>query len=100
MITSTSNLFDSGECPVRIEAYVHPVVASVLQYVASANDWNPERTIREALRIGLKRLEYDAADQYFCQDQILEYVREAISAGRSDLFFDSYDDEDTPYEGS
>lgn len=99
MITSTSNLFDSGERPVRIEAYVHPVVASVLQYVASANDWNPERTIREALRIGLKRLEYDAADQFFCQDQILEYVREAIAAGRTDLFFDTYEDEDTPYEG-
>lgn len=99
MVDVTSNLFDIEQCPVRVAAYVHPIVASVLQYVANANDWNPERTVREALRIGLKQLEYETADQFFCQDQILEYVREAIATHRTDLFFDSYDEEDTPYEG-
>lgn len=99
MFSTASNLFDIEQCPVRVEAYVHPVVASVLQYVANANDWNAERTVREAIRIGLKQLEYDAADQFFCQDQILDYVREVIAAGRTELFFDSYDEEDTPYEG-
>ncbi|MGP9489516.1 hypothetical protein ACT3R5_13200 [Glutamicibacter sp. AOP5-A2-7] len=87
-------MFDLQEDPVEVHAFVHPIMAFDLKFVADANDWNPERTVREALRIGLKKLEYDVADQFFCQDQILEYVREAIANGRTELFFDPYENED------
>lgn len=92
-------MYDLQANSVKVHAFVHPLMALDLEYVANANDWNPERTVREALRIGLTRLERDAAEQFFCQDQILEYVREAIVSGRHELFFDLYDDEDDSYAG-
>lgn len=88
-------MLDFQQSPVPISTYVHPFTAFTIQSVADANGWSIERTVREALRVSIQKLAARTAKQIDEQPESLRLVRIAIEEGRSDLFFDPYEDIDS-----